>query len=532
MKFPIGIQDFKSIRDGGFVYVDKTDLLYKLVNNGKIYFLSRPRRFGKSLLVSTLKYYFSGEKDLFRGLAIDALEKEWATYPIFQIDFNGSDYTKGGMVLQNLIKATVEEWEKQYGYVGHTEYDYGKRFTELMKYVHQTTGKTCVVLIDEYDKPLLDVLDSGLTDTLPNGKEQLIEDTNRETLKGFYSAFKAADQDLRFVLLTGVTKFSQVSVFSGFNQPDDISMSARYDAICGITMDELETVFHDEIDAMAVKYKVTADEMRQMLKRHYDGYHFSDELTDIFNPFSLLNAFNNRNIQDYWFRTGTPTYLIRLLNHTNENLNDLTGQYYDTSEFVDYKADVERPLPMIYQSGYLTIKDYDPISNSYMLDLPNNEVKKGFLTLLASNYLGSRESAGTLVIQLVRAIVRDDLETWRKSLTAFFASIPYTMRRKDDEREKERYFHYTFYLIFRILSTYVTFTELQQSEGRADCVVETDKGVYIFEFKLDGTAAEALQQIETKGYARPYAGDSRPVRKVGISFSSATGTIDDWQVEE
>ena len=530
MKFPIGIQDFKSIRDGGFVYVDKTDLLYKLVNNGKIYFLSRPRRFGKSLLVSTLKYYFSGEKDLFRGLAIDALEKEWASYPIFHIDFNGNNFTEG-MTLQRLIKGRVEDWERQYGVVGSTDYTYGERFTQLLAHVHKTTGKQSVVLIDEYDKPLLDVLDTDYKVEV-NGERILIEDYNREILKGFYSAFKAADQDLRFVLLTGVTKFSQVSVFSGFNQPDDISMSARYDAICGITMDELETVFHDEIDAMAVKYKVTADEMRQMLKRHYDGYHFSDELTDIFNPFSLLNAFNNRNIQDYWFRTGTPTYLIRLLNHTNENLNDLTGQYYDTSEFVDYKADVERPLPMIYQSGYLTIKDYDPISNSYMLDLPNNEVKKGFLTLLASNYLGSRESAGTLVIQLVRAIVRDDLETWRKSLTAFFASIPYTMRRKDDEREKERYFHYTFYLIFRILSTYVTFTELQQSEGRADCVVETDKGVYIFEFKLDGTAAEALQQIETKGYARPYAGDSRPVRKVGISFSSVTGTIDDWLVAE
>ena len=530
MKFPIGIQDFKKIREGGFVYVDKTALLYSLVNDGTIYFLSRPRRFGKSLLVSTLKYYFSGEKDLFRGLAIDALEKEWATYPIFHIDFNGNNFTEG-MTLKNKIDATVETWEKEYGVTGDPRNTSGERFTQLLAHIHKTTGKQSVVLIDEYDKPLLDVLDTDYKVEV-NGERILIEDYNREILKGFYSAFKAADQDLRFVLLTGVTKFSQVSVFSGFNQPDDISMSARYDAICGITMDELETVFHDEIDEMADEIGVSPQELLQRLKRHYDGYHFSKKKTDIFNPFSLLNALNNREIQDYWFRTGTPTYLIRLLNHTNENLNDLTGQYYDTSEFVDYKADVERPLPMIYQSGYLTIKDYDPISNSYMLDLPNNEVKKGFLTLLASNYLGSRESAGTLVIQLVRAIVRDDLETWRKSLTAFFASIPYTMRRKDDEREKERYFHYTFYLIFRILSTYVTFTELQQSEGRADCVVETDKGIYIFEFKLDGTAAEALQQIEAKGYARPYAGDSRPVRKVGISFSSATGTIDDWQVEE
>ena len=529
MKFPIGIQDFKSIREGGFVYVDKTDLVYRMANEGKIYFLSRPRRFGKSLLVSTLKYYFNGDKELFQGLAIDGLEREWTQYPVFHIDFNGNDFTVGN-TLANKLEACVETWEKQYGIEGNTLHGVGERFIHVLARAHEQTGRPCVVLIDEYDKPLLDVLDTDYK-VCVNGQERLIEDVNREALKGFYSAFKAADQDLRFVLLTGVTKFSQVSVFSGFNQPEDISMSARYDAICGITMEELEETFREEIESMAGKYKVPYDDMMHMLKQQYDGYHFSDEMTDIFNPFSLLNAFSNRKMDDYWFRTGTPSYLIRLLNHTDENLNDLTGQYYDTAEFVDYKADVERPLPMIYQSGYLTIKDYDPISNSYLLDLPNNEVKKGFLTLIASNYLGSRESAGTLVIQLVRALVRDDLEAWRKSLTAFFASIPYSMRRKGDERERERYFHYTFYLIFRILSTYLTLTELQQSEGRADCVVETDKGIYIFEFKLDGTAVEALQQIEDKGYARAYAAGARPVRKVGISFSSKTGTIDDWQVK-
>ena len=229
-----------------------------------------------------------------------------------------------------------------------------------------------------------------------NGENILIEEYNRNILKGFYSAFKAADQDLRFVLLTGVTKFSQVSMFSGFNQPEDISMNGRYDAICGITSDELENVFSGEMDAMAEELNVTPEEMRQMLKRHYDGYHFSGNLTDVFNPFSELNAFSNHNIKDYWFRTGTPSYLIRLLNHTNENLNELTGKYYDSSDFVDYKADVEKPLPMIYQSGYLTIKEYDPDSDSYLLDLPNNEVKKGFLTLIASNYLGTKESAGTI----------------------------------------------------------------------------------------------------------------------------------------
>lgn len=528
MKFPIGIQDFKSIRQDGFVYVDKTALLYKLANEGKIYFLSRPRRFGKSLLVSTLKCYFSGEKELFAGLAIESLEKEWGQYPIFHIDFNGTDFTIGSM-LQNKLDACVEEWERQYGIVGDARYSVGERFAKVMECAHKQTGRRCVVLIDEYDKPLLDALDTGYKTKNDNGDEILIEEHNRNILKGFYSTFKAADQDLRFVLLTGVTKFSQVSVFSGFNQPEDISMSGKYDALCGITQDELESVFHDELDAMAQKMKVTPEEMRQLMQRHYDGYHFSDEMTDIYNPFSVLNALNSRSIQDYWFRSGTPTYLVRLLSHSNENLNELTGKYYDMSEFVDYRADVERPLPMIYQSGYLTIKDYDCLSNSYLLDLPNNEVKKGFLTLIASNYLGTKESASTLAIQLMRAIMNDDLNTWRKTLTAFFASIPYTMRRKDMETEKERYFHYTFYLIFRILSTYVVLTEKQQSEGRADCIIETSKGVYIFEFKLDGTADEALQQIEEKGYARPYEADNRIIRKVGVNFSSKTGTIDDWK---
>ena len=528
MKFPIGIQDFRSIRQGGFVYVDKTGLVYRLAQDGKVYFLSRPRRFGKSLLVSTLKYYFSGEKDLFKGLAIDSMEKDWESYPIFHIDFNGCDFTVGSG-LKNKLDVCVENWEKEYGVEGDARNSVGVRFAQLMSHVHKQTGKGCVVLIDEYDKPLLDVLDTDYTTKDGNGENILIEEYNRNILKGFYSAFKAADQDLRFVLLTGVTKFSQVSMFSGFNQPEDISMNGRYDAICGITSDELENVFSGEMDAMAEELKVTPEEMRQMLKRHYDGYHFSENLTDVFNPFSVLNAFSNHNIKDYWFRTGTPSYLIRLLNHTNENLNELTGKYYDSSDFVDYKADVEKPLPMIYQSGYLTIKEYDPDSDSYLLDLPNNEVKKGFLTLIASNYLGTKESAGTLVIGLVRAILRDDLETWRKSLTAFFASIPYSMRRKEDENEKERFFHYTFYLIFRILSTYLVFTEKQQSEGRADCIIETKQGVYIFEFKLDGTADDALSQIEDKGYARPYASDPRPIRKIGVSFLSKTGTIDDWK---
>ena len=333
------------------------------------------------------------------------------------------------------------------------------------------------------------------------------------------------------MLLTGVTKFSQVSVFSGFNQPADISMSSHYEALCGITEEEMDLVFHEQIDQMASIFKVSPKEMRLMLKRHYDGYHFSEKMEDIYNPFSVLNAFNNERIGDFWFASGTPTYLIRLLNHTQENLNELTGKYYDTSDFVDYRADVERPLPMIYQSGYLTIKAHDKLTNTYLLDFPNNEVKRGFATAIANNYLQSRMSVLTEMTQLVRSLAAADLDALRKQLTAFFASIPYTMRRKDTEAERERYFHYTFYLIFRIISTYLVLTEKQQSEGRADCIIETQNDVYIFEFKLDGTARQALDQIEAMGYARPYAADQRNIHRIGVNFSSKTGTIDDWCVE-
>lgn len=350
MKYPIGIQDFKSIIEGGYVYVDKTALIQRLVKEGKIYFLSRPRRFGKSLLMSTLEYYFKGEKELFSGLAIESLEKDWETYPVFHVDFNSNNFTIGN-TLKDMLDAYVEKWEREYGVTGDQRFSVGERFAQLLSHVHKQTGKRSVVLIDEYDKPLLDVLDTGYKTKDSNGDEILIEEYNRNILKGFYSTFKAADADLQFVLLTGVTKFSQVSVFSGFNQPADISMNSHYEALCGITEEEMENVFHKQMDEMGEEQGLSPEEIRLMLKRHYDGYHFSKRMKDIYNPFSVLNAFNKGEIDDFWFASGTPTYLIRLLNHTQENLNELTNRYYDASEFVDYRADVERPLPMIYQSG-------------------------------------------------------------------------------------------------------------------------------------------------------------------------------------
>ena len=528
MKYPIGIQNFAKIREEGYIYVDKTALVYDLVTKGTIYFLSRPRRFGKSLLVSTLKAYFQGKKDLFRGLAIDELEREWAEYPVFHIDFNGENFTQGNALVLKL-EGQIATWEQEYGKAPVCQ-SLGDRFAYVMKQAHKQFGRRVVVLIDEYDKPILDVLDTKYTVEV-DGERRPIEDVNREILKGFYSVFKAADEDLQFVLLTGVTKFSQVSVFSGFNQPADISMDRRYEALCGITEEELYTIFDESIKELASRYKNTEAEMKQFLKKQYDGYHFSDELTDIYNPFSLLNAFASSRVDDYWFRSGTPSYLIRLLNHTHEDLDELTGKYYDPSEFIDYKADVEKPLPMIYQSGYLTIKDCDLSMNTFLLDFPNNEVRKGFVTLVANNYLQTKDDTGSMVRELVMALKSANLDRFRKHLTSFLADIPYSMRRKENERERERYFHYTFYLIMRMMSCYTIYTEKQQSEGRVDCIIEVPNYVYIFEFKLDGTATEALAQINDKGYALPYATDSRPLYRIGVSFSSETGTIEDWAVE-
>ena len=519
MKYPIGIQSFDQIIEDGYVYIDKTDLVYRLTHEGKIYFLSRPRRFGKSLLVSTLENYYLGRKELFRGLAMEQLEKEWNVHPVFHIDFNSSDFTKE-YVLEERLRDYVQKWEREYAVQANERLDVGARFRDILEAAHKQSGRRAVVLVDEYDKPVLDVLDR-------DGK---LEEQHRDTLKAFYSVFKGADSHLQFVLLTGVTKFSQVSVFSGFNQPKDISMDARYEALCGITQEELDHYFTEPMAEMAAKYRCTPEEMRLKLKSQYDGYHFSEEMTDIYNPFSLLNALDSRHIRDYWFSSGTPTYLVRLLRHFRENMNELTGKYYRTEQFVDYKADVEYPLPMIYQSGYLTIKDYNRQFNTFLLDFPNNEVKCGFLTLLAADYLQPKEETGGWVQTLVMAFQEGNTERIRDLFTAFLAGIPYTMRRKENEKERERYFQYTFYLILRLVSVYTVYVEKPQSQGRVDGIVETADYVYIFEFKLDGTAAEALQQIEDKGYTREYAADKRKIWRIGASFSSETGTIEDWEV--
>ena len=521
MKYPIGIQSFDQIIEDGYVYIDKTDLVYRLATEGKIYFLSRPRRFGKSLLISTLKNYFLGRKELFKGLKIDALEKDWKVYPVFHIDFNGSNFTKQG-ILENRIGSYISDWEKLYSLESkEIATDLGNRFIRVLRAAHEQSGRRAVVLVDEYDKPVLDVLDV----------DKNLEEEHRNILKSFYSVFKGADEHLQFVFLTGVTKFSQVSVFSGFNQPLDISMHSKYETLCGISQEELNEAFREPVEEMSASYRCSYEEMMALLKAQYDGYHFSKNMTDVYNPFSLLNAFASLDINDFWFKSGTPTYLIRLLSHTDENMSEITGKYYTAEEFIDYKANIEQPLPMIYQSGYLTIKDFDFRRNAFLLDYPNNEVKKGFLALIAGSYFNTRESIYSWIQNAAFQLQDGNLDDFRSGLTSFLASIPYTMRRKENERERERYFHYTFYLIMRLISVYTVYTEKVQSQGRVDCIVETNDYVYIFEFKLDGTAEEALRQIEEKGYAREYEADKRKVYLIGAVFSSETGTMEEWKIK-
>jgi len=527
MRYPIGIQSFEKIRKGGYVYVDKTDLVHKLAE-GSVYFLARPRRFGKSLLIDTLRCYFEGRRDLFEGLKIMALETEWQQYPVISFDFNlGEKQRSNG--LREYIMSVIAKGEEKYAIQpilnpenGEPSLDISLRFSHLIEELHRQTGRRAVVLIDEYDKPLLDLLGTDI----PSNDELLV--ANRELLKSFFSVFKAVDNHLRFVMLTGITKFSQVSMFSGFNQPDDITFDEDFEALCGITQTELETVFDEPISELATKMDLSKGEVVALLKDNYDGYHFSTRMTDVYNPFSVINALKRKSIDDYWFASGTPSYLVRLLGNTPEDVMVYTSGEYSRDEFVNYKADTANPLPMIFQAGYLTIKSVNRRFRTYQLDFPNNEVKQGLMTLLANNYLQSKTDTVAWVNKMVVALEKGDTDLVRRLFTGFLAETPYSMRPKKDT---ELYFHYTFYLLMRLISCYTTYTEKQLSEGRADCIVETPQYVYIFEFKLDGTASEAMQQIDDRGYANAYAADKRIIYKIGASFSSKTGTIEDWEMQ-
>lgn len=515
-KYPISVQTFELLREEGFVYVDKTDLIYRLAQQ-HVCFLCRPRRFGKSLALSTLDAYFSGKQHLFDGLKIVSLEHDWNVYPVFHLDFNSTNFL-GTDALERLLTSYVSEKERAYKVEPDSNLSIGMRFAKVLHAAYVSTGMRAVVLIDEYDKPILDVLGDPM------------EEANRDILKNFYSVFKTADADLRFVLLTGVTKFSQVSVFSGFNQPYDISMNSTYEALCGITEEELLLYFSEEIELMAQQMNVSQEQMRGFLKNLYDGYHFSPAMKDVYNPFSLFNAFANMSLRNYWFASGTPTYLLKLVKGSSMDLQTMLSQDYSPEYFVDYRACVEDPLAMLYQSGYLTIKEVKPQDDGmmlYRLDYPNTEVKRGFIELLTNDYFATKESAGSLMKQMVDCLRGADLDHLRDLMNVYLSSVDYEMR-----KDKEYHFQYTFYLIFSLMSTYSVKVEQHNSQGRADLIVETGNRIYIFEFKLDGTAEEALEQIEDRQYALPYALCGKQIYKVGASFSKKSGEINDWKVQK
>ena len=513
-KYPIGVQSFDKIIEDGFQYIDKTDLVYDLAQMN-VCFLSRPRRFGKSLLISTLEAYFLGRKELFKGLKIEQSEKDWIKHPVFRVDFAAGNFNIEGN-LQNILEGIVSRWERNYN-IEPLENDLGMRFKYVLEQAHLQTGRKAVVLVDEYDKPLLDVLGTPL------------EQKNREVLKAFYSTFKAADADLRFVLLTGVTKFSQITVFSGFNQPKDISMDPHFDAICGITQEELEANFADGIRIMAQKEEVDETEMKAILKKRYDGYHFSEGMTDIYNPFSLLNCLDESRLSDFWYRSGTPTYLAKLLEGHKVNMLRLLDQEWADDYFINYKADVEDPLAMLYQAGYITIKGYNRRQHTYRLDYPNDEVRRGFTTLVANGYFISKErELDPWIVSIDQMLYEGRTDDARESFTSFLASIPYTANKDERALNFESHYQYTFYLIFRMLCCCTTAIEKCNSKGRADIILEYDEHIYILEFKLDGSAEEALEQIDRQQYALPYESDHRKLHKIGISISSSSRTVEEW----
>lgn len=512
-RYPIGIQNFEDLLNNKCVYIDKTGLIYKLANTNKIYFLSRPRRFGKSLLVSTLEAYFSGKKELFKGLEMEQLEQDWTVYPVLHIDFSRTKYTTIDD-LQEQLNLYLSEWERTYG-KNQEETSYAARFTGIIQRIFQHTGRQVVVLIDEYDAPLLD---SNCDSTL---QKEL-----RTELRKFFSPLKAQGQYLRFLFLTGISKFSQMSIFSELNNLQNISMSDDFSAICGITEQELRTQLKPDIERIAQANAETYEEACQHLKRQYDGYHFSRNSEDIYNPFSLFNAFSQKDYKSFWYSTGTPTFLIELLQRMDFNLRLLESMDVKDEDFDKATEVITDPIPVLYQSGYLTIKGYDPLFRTYTLGYPNEEVRIGFIETLIPSYLNqpTRES-NFYVVSFVRDLMKGDLEQCLVRTQSFFSSIPY-----DLENHQEKHYQTIFYLLFRLMGQYVD-VEVKNAIGRADVVIKMPDVIYVLEFKVDGTPEEALAQINSKQYAIPYAADHRRIVKAGVNFDSATRTIGQWIID-
>ena len=515
--YPIGIQTFSEIRTKGFLYVDKTQYVYDVCHPGKFVFLSRPRRFGKSLLTSTFDAYFSGRKELFKGLAIEKLETEWKHYPVLHFDL--SDIKKGTTEECELnLHSQLQDFERTYGCEKASD-ELTIRFRELVKNISRKTESQVVVLIDEYDAPLLTVL---------HDSERL--EPMRTLLQSFYSPLKKLDQYLRFVFITGISKFSQLSIFSQLNNLNNISMLPQYAGICGITEQELKDNFQEGIDELGKANDMTKDEVLAKLKLKYDGYRFSRNAEGVYNPFSLLSAMDNRDFNNYWFSTGTPTFLVKMMKRFHTDLTKLDGSEAGADDFDAPTENMHSVLPLFYQSGYLTIKGYDPILSNYTLGYPNEEVKVGLMHALLPFYVvkdpvEARTTAGKMYL----ALRKDDIDEALEAARAFFAGIPYQEGTLQDAPTSEGHFTAMLYVMFSFLNVYV-YTQVRTAKGRMDILMKTDTTIYVMELKLDGTVEEALKQIDDKGYAIPYEADGRRIVKVGIRFSFEERTITEWKI--
>ena len=511
MLYPIGIQNFDKIREGGYVYVDKTGFIYNLAHSGCYYFLSRPRRFGKSLLVSTMEAYLKGRKELFEGLAISEFENDWTEYPVLHLDFSGKSYDSAE-VLPSVLNDALCKWEEEYGSINTSDVP-GIRIGNIVEAAYKKTGRQVVILIDEYDKPIVDNL------TRPELRERF-----RETLEGFYGVMKVKDEFIRFGFLTGVTKVGKVSVFSGLNNIQDISMRADYSDICGITEDELKSYFPQSVALLAEANEISVEKCYAQLARMYDGYRFHPKAAGVYNPFSLINTFNAKEFGEYWFETGTPSFLVQYLKDGGYDLENISKDKVSLASLTGTNYASPQPISLMYQSGYLTITGYDPEFRTYTLDYPNEEVRSGFLNSLSQMYAPGLIVGEFSVYQFVGDIRNGDVESFINRFTAFLSGNNYEI-----QGNLELYFQNTMSVMFRMMGLYVK-TEYRTSDGRIDIAIETDKYVYIMELKRDQSPELALQQIEAKSYAKPFLASGKQIIKLGINFSSQTRTIDGWKM--
>ena len=513
--YPVGIQTFEKIRQENYLYVDKTKYIVDFRKKKMTYiFLSRPRRFGKSLFASTLQAYFEGRKELFEGLAIADYEKEWVKHPVLHFDMSGAKHYDAEM-LKHYLDLQLLPYEELYGKNDNEIYP-NERLDGIVKRAYKQTGEKVVVIIDEYDAPLLDVV---------HEKENL--KVLRLIMQNFYSPLKKLDPYLEFTFITGITKFSQLSIFSELNNLDNISMFDQYSAICGISKTELTTVMKPDVEALGEALGMTYEECLEELRHYYDGYHFSEHSEDVFNPFSLIRALNSQKIDSYWFGSGTPSYLIKSLQKYHVNVMDIEQKRVSVDDFDVSPEQMTSALPLLYQSGYLTIKKYNPIIKSYMLGYPNQEVKLGMLKSLAPNYLSPVSvDNNSLILTFIEQLYDEDLEGALNSLKAYLSSISNRLSNKN-----ERDFQTVFYLIFNLMGAYIK-AEEDSAIGRADAVLQLPTAVYVFELKYDGSAEDAIQQIDDKGYLIPYSADGKRLFKIGINYDSNQRTIGNWIIKE